>query len=162
MDHSAWAVRHRLDFANRRTCSVRTSPAGAHRQSASHADRADVRSRETLCCARFPARSRGRFATTGAAWRNALSERWSRRLRPTSVTRALVTGGSGFIGQHLVTALLAQGREVRILDLHRPASAQQAQYVNGSVLDPELVEEALIDVEEVYHLAGLPGMWTTN
>jgi dihydroflavonol-4-reductase len=30
------------------------------------------------------------------------------------------------------------------------------------VLDPELVDEALVNVEEVYHLAGLPGMWRTN
>jgi nucleoside-diphosphate-sugar epimerase len=77
------------------------------------------------------------------------------------VTQTLVTGGSGFIGQHLVAALLAQGRRVRILDLRPPswAAAGGAQYVKGSVLDSELVREALDDVDEVYHLAALPGMW---
>lgn len=75
----------------------------------------------------------------------------------------LVTGGSGFIGQHLVTALLARGRSVRILDRRPPACAPKGvQYVAGSVLDPELVREALDDVEEVYHLAGLPGMWMAH
>ena len=75
--------------------------------------------------------------------------------------QALVTGGSGFIGQHLVTTLLAHGRRVRILDLRPPRYAATAvQYVQGSVLDPELLQAALDDVEEVYHLAGLPGMWT--
>jgi dihydroflavonol-4-reductase len=33
------------------------------------------------------------------------------------------------------------------------------QYVEGSVLDPELVDDAMSGVEQVYHLAGLPGMW---
>jgi len=75
--------------------------------------------------------------------------------------QALVTGGSGFIGQHLVATLLAHGRRVRILDLRPPRySATAVQYVRGSVLDPELLQAALDDVEEVYHLAGLPGMWT--
>jgi dihydroflavonol-4-reductase len=76
------------------------------------------------------------------------------------VTKALVTGGSGFIGQHLAETLLARGDSVRILDLRsseRPLAA--AQYINGSVLDPALVREAMDGVDEVYHLAGLPGMW---
>jgi len=75
------------------------------------------------------------------------------------VRQALVTGGSGFIGQHLV-ALLARDRRVRILDLRPPAwTPAGTQYVKGSVLDPAIVGAALEDVDEVYHLAGLPGMW---
>lgn len=76
------------------------------------------------------------------------------------MTGVLVTGGSGFIGQHLVSALIASGRRTRVLDLRPlgPALAN-AQHVKGSVLDPELVDQALNDVDEVYHLAGLPGMW---
>jgi dihydroflavonol-4-reductase len=76
------------------------------------------------------------------------------------VTQTLVTGGSGFIGQHLVAALHAQGCRVRILDLRPPTYAGAvAQYVKGSILDEELVRDVLDDVEEVYHLAALPGMW---
>ena len=76
------------------------------------------------------------------------------------MTRVLVTGGSGFIGQHLVSALVARGRQTRVLDLHPPTHPlPDVQYVEGSVLNPDLVEEALTDVGEVYHLAGLPGMW---
>ena len=71
----------------------------------------------------------------------------------------LVTGGSGFIGQHLVPALQARGRSVRILDLRSPALPRPARILNGSVLDPAVVSDALDDVDEVYHLAGLPGMW---
>src|SRR3974390_980412 len=77
--------------------------------------------------------------------------------------QALVTGGSGFIGQHLVMTLLAHGRRVRILDLRPPRySATAVQYVQGSILDSKLLEAAFEDVEEVYHLAGLPGMWARH
>lgn len=76
------------------------------------------------------------------------------------MTRILVTGGSGFIGKHLVSALVARQRQVRVLDLQAPACALPGvQYVKGSVLDPDLVDDALEGVDEVYHLAGLPGMW---
>jgi dihydroflavonol-4-reductase len=77
------------------------------------------------------------------------------------MTRVLVTGGTGFIGQHLVAALAARGQNVRVLDLRPPVRAlPDVEYVEGSVLDPSLVDDALNGVEQVYHLAGLPGMWT--
>ncbi len=76
------------------------------------------------------------------------------------MTRVLVTGGTGFIGQHLVSALAAGGRRVRVLDIRPPTCAvPDVEYVAGSVLDPNQVDAALHDVAEVYHLAGLPGMW---
>jgi dihydroflavonol-4-reductase len=76
------------------------------------------------------------------------------------MTRILVTGGSGFIGKHLVSALVARNRQVRVLDLHRPTGAlPQVEYVKGSVLERDLVHAAMDGVDEIYHLAGLPGMW---
>jgi dihydroflavonol-4-reductase len=79
------------------------------------------------------------------------------------MTCVLVTGGSGFIGQHLVATLVASGRQTRVLDLRPPGRAvTNAQYVKGSVLDRELVDQALEGVDEVYHLAGLPGMWVAR
>jgi dihydroflavonol-4-reductase len=78
-------------------------------------------------------------------------------------TRALVTGGTGFIGQHLVSALVARDRKVRVLDRRAPVCATpDVEYLSGSVLDRGLVDEALRNVDEVYHLAGLPGMWLPN
>ena len=74
--------------------------------------------------------------------------------------QVLVTGGSGFIGQHLVSELVGRGRQVRVLDLRVPSRAlPSVDYVKGSVLDAELVRKAMAGVGEVYHLAGLPGMW---
>lgn len=79
------------------------------------------------------------------------------------MTCVLVTGGSGFIGQHLVARLVASGRQTRVLDLRPPGRAvTNAQYVKGSVLDRKLVDQALDGVDEVYHLAGLPGMWVAH
>jgi dihydroflavonol-4-reductase len=76
------------------------------------------------------------------------------------MTKILVTGGSGFIGQHLVSTLVGRGRQVRVLDIRSPNFAlPQVEYVAGSVLDPSLVDACLRDVDQVYHLAGLPGMW---
>ena len=76
------------------------------------------------------------------------------------MTTALVTGGTGFIGQHLVSALVARGRKVRVLDRRPPVCAVSGvDYVTGSVLDTGLVDETLRETDEVYHLAGLPGMW---
>jgi dihydroflavonol-4-reductase len=75
----------------------------------------------------------------------------------------LVTGGSGFIGHHLVEALRGRGQRVRVLDVRRPAApCSDVDYVVGSVLDGDAVDRALVGVDQVYHLAGLPGMWVTN
>ncbi len=54
------------------------------------------------------------------------------------MTHILVTGGSGFIGQHLVSELVARGRQVRVLDIRVPHRAlPSVDYVEGSVLDNE-------------------------
>jgi dihydroflavonol-4-reductase len=77
------------------------------------------------------------------------------------VKRTLVTGGSGFIGQYLVTALLQKGHRVRILDVRPPARVLSgAHFLKASILDRAKVREAIKDIDEVYHLAALPGMWT--
>lgn len=76
------------------------------------------------------------------------------------MTSVLVTGGAGFIGQHLVSALVARDRKVKVLDPRPPVCAiPGVEYVSGSVLDSALVDDTLRDVADVYHLAGLPGMW---
>ena len=68
--------------------------------------------------------------------------------------RALVTGGSGFIGRHLAHALARRGAEVVNLDLvaagHAPPFADE---VIGDVRDPAAVREALAGCDLVVHLA---------
>jgi dihydroflavonol-4-reductase len=73
---------------------------------------------------------------------------------------SLVTGGSGFIGGHLVAELLAAGETVRILDLRRPETLpQDAAFIEGSITDPRIVGEAMASVRHVYHTAGIPDLW---
>jgi UDP-glucose 4-epimerase len=69
----------------------------------------------------------------------------------------LVTGGAGYIGSHLVHALRQAGHTVRVLDLRPPGGERPAgpgaDFVQGSVADPDLVAQAVRDAEVVYHLA---------
>lgn len=70
----------------------------------------------------------------------------------------LVTGGSGFIGSHLVKLLLDQGREVTVLDRYaREPRADGATVLLGDVRDKYAVMEAVGHVEGVIHLAGVLG-----
>ena len=71
----------------------------------------------------------------------------------------LVTGGAGFIGSHLVDALLAGGDRVRVLD--DLSSGRQrnipvgAEFLRGSVTDSATVSRALRGVGGVFHLAAI-------
>lgn len=76
--------------------------------------------------------------------------------------RVLVTGGLGFIGHHVVRALLARGDEVTILDartppVHAPDEPRDAPdgvaLIEGDVTDAAAVDRALDDVDAVIHLA---------
>jgi UDP-glucose 4-epimerase len=85
-----------------------------------------------------------------------------RRL-PSAAMRALVTGGAGFIGSHVVDALLARGDEVRVIDdlssgrreNLETALAAGAQLIEGSITDRELIDSVFGELrpEAVYHLA---------
>ncbi len=71
----------------------------------------------------------------------------------------LVTGGAGFVGRHLVKALLQQGRPVRVLDVRPGLKGLGAEWVQGSVLDTDLLDRAMVGVERVFHLAAIPHFW---
>ena len=74
--------------------------------------------------------------------------------------RSLVTGGNGFIGQHLVASLIKRGDHVRILDLAPSRRAgRRAEFVQGSVLDEEIVWRAMHGIDRVYHLAAIAHLW---
>ncbi len=75
--------------------------------------------------------------------------------------KVVVTGGAGFIGSHLVRALLAQGYEVHVVDNYVGGRfperySAEATYHEGSVLDTELLQKVFKDVRYVFHLAALP------
>lgn len=74
----------------------------------------------------------------------------------------LVTGGAGFIGSHLVEALTALGRPVRVLDNFStglPANLRSIQpspeIVEGDLTDPAAVDRAAAGADAIFHLAAL-------
>ncbi len=67
----------------------------------------------------------------------------------------LVTGGTGFLGAHLVPLLLEQGHAVTLLSRSRPPKEWKVRHVQADLKDREAVREALKGVEALYHLAGL-------
>jgi UDP-glucose 4-epimerase len=79
----------------------------------------------------------------------------------------LVTGGAGFIGSHLVDALLARGDRVVVLDalstgraanLAAAISNPGCRFVQGSVLDELTVDELVNECDVVVHLAAAVGV----
>lgn len=79
--------------------------------------------------------------------------------------RALVTGGAGFIGSHIVRELLARGSEVRVLDNFTTGKrsnldevAGDVEVFEGDIRDYDLVRTAMEGVEYVFHEAALPSV----
>jgi UDP-glucose 4-epimerase len=78
------------------------------------------------------------------------------------LARVTVTGGAGFIGHHLVAALVSRGDEVTVIDdlstgrVERLASHEaEVRLVRGSVLDEQIVDAGLEGAEVVFHLAAI-------
>ena len=77
----------------------------------------------------------------------------------------LVTGASGLLGSHLVTSLVEKGLPVKAL--YRSAipsfpGSEKINWVQGDILDVSALQDALQDVEQVYHCAGMVSFHPKN
>ena len=84
-----------------------------------------------------------------------------------TVQRALITGGAGFIGSHLAQLLLKRGHQVTVVDDESTGSGSNLasiiddpafNYLQGSVTDPVLMGKLVEEADEVYHLAASVGV----
>lgn len=76
--------------------------------------------------------------------------------------RCLITGGAGFIGSHLVDALLDAGARVRVLDdlstgrlANLPGQHQRLEFIRGDIGDGAFVERCAEAVDCIVHLAAV-------
>jgi dTDP-L-rhamnose 4-epimerase len=84
-----------------------------------------------------------------------------------SKKRILVTGGAGFVGSHLVDALLQQGHEVRVFDNLTPQVhgdglpgylPRDVEFLEGDMRHEQQVRQAVRHVDVVFHLAAAVGV----
>jgi len=74
--------------------------------------------------------------------------------------RVLVTGGAGFVGSHVVDALLAGGHEAVVLDRAATHLPSGIEHLAGDVRDPDAVRAAVRGVDAISHQAARVGLGT--
>lgn len=112
---------------------------------------------------RFPVRNKLNRSFHSSDSEGPWSLRAGGRLDQPIMDVCLVTGGAGFIGSHLVKALVAHGKKVRVLDNLSTGSlanlgrcVQDVEMVVGDLEDLDLVREMVEGVDVVFHLAATP------
>ncbi|MDI6813239.1 MAG: NAD(P)H-binding protein [Desulfitobacteriaceae bacterium] len=72
--------------------------------------------------------------------------------------RVFITGGTGYVGQAVVTAAIRAGHQAIVLQrpgTHRPLKQQDVELVEGDVLEPRSLEKGLPGADAVIHLVGI-------
>jgi UDP-glucose 4-epimerase len=87
---------------------------------------------------------------------------WTGQFMSSKISHALVTGGAGFIGSHIVEALIAKGCEVTVLDnlstgseLNLAAVRKHITFVESDIRDRRALENASENCDIIFHLAAV-------
>jgi len=82
------------------------------------------------------------------------------------MSKVLITGATGFIGNHVTRLCLERGDDVRVMVMpgedRSPLQGMDVEFVEGNLLDPESLVRAVQGVQKLYHLAALFAIWTKD
>ena len=82
------------------------------------------------------------------------------------MSKVLITGATGFIGNHVTRLCLERGDDVRVMVMpgedRSPLQGMDVEFVEGNLLDPESLVRAVQGVQQLYHLAALFAIWTKD
>lgn len=80
--------------------------------------------------------------------------------------KVLITGATGFIGNHVTRLCLEQGDEVRVMVMpgedRSPLDGMDVEFVEGNLLNPASLPACVEGVEGLYHLAAVYAVWTKD
>tara|TARA_B100001540_G_scaffold185079_1_gene163160 strand:+ start:1489 stop:2484 length:996 start_codon:yes stop_codon:yes gene_type:complete len=82
------------------------------------------------------------------------------------MAKVLITGATGFIGNHVTRLCLEQGDEVRVMVMpgedRSPLAGMDVEFVEGNLLDPSSLTGVVQCCEQLYHLAAMFAIWTKD
>ncbi len=82
------------------------------------------------------------------------------------MAKVLITGATGFIGNHVTRLCVEKGDEVRVMVMpgedRSPLNGMDVEFVEGNLLDPDSLVRAVQGIEQLYHLAALFAIWTRD
>ena len=80
--------------------------------------------------------------------------------------KVLITGATGFIGNHVTRLCLEKGDEVRVMVMpgedRSPLDGMDVEFVEGNLLDPASLTGVVQGCEQLYHLAAMFAIWTKD
>ena len=82
------------------------------------------------------------------------------------MSKVLITGATGFIGNHVARMCAAQGDTIRAMVMpgedRSPLDGMEVEFIEGNLLNPESLAKAVQGVDKLYHLAALFAVWTKD
>ncbi len=82
------------------------------------------------------------------------------------MSKTLITGATGFIGNHVARLALERGEQLRVMVMRgedrSPLDGMDVEFVEGNLLEPDSLHAAVKGCNRIYHLAALFAIWTKD